>query len=52
LDGNSIFYRSDQDGKVWGIFVMRADGSNPRLLINNVPPDGERWPYETLSIGP
>ena len=52
LDGSLIFYRSDQDGKGWGIFVMRADGSNQRLLINNVQADGERWPYETLSVGP
>jgi tRNA A-37 threonylcarbamoyl transferase component Bud32 len=52
LDGNYIYYRSDQDGKLWGIFVMRADGSGQRLLINSVPADGERWPYETLSVGP
>ncbi|MCX7838787.1 MAG: protein kinase [Anaerolineae bacterium] len=52
LDGNSIFYRSDQDGKVWGIFVMRADGSARRLLINNVPPDGDNWARELLSVSP
>jgi TolB protein len=52
LDGNYVYYRSDQDGKLWGIFVMRADGSGQRLLINSVPADGERWPFETLSIGP
>ena len=52
LDGNSVFFRSDQDGKVWGIFVMRADGSGQRLLINNVPPDGDYWARESLSVGP
>ncbi len=52
LDGNSIFFRSDQDGKVWGIFVIRADGSGRRLLINNVPPDGDLWARELLSVGP
>lgn len=52
LDGNFIFYRSDQDGRVWGIFVMRADGTGRRLLINNVPPDGDHWARELLSVGP
>jgi TolB protein len=52
LDGNFIFYRSDQDGKAWGIFVMRADGSGRRLLINNAPPDGDLWARELLSVGP
>lgn len=52
LDGNFIFFRSDQDGKAWGIFVMRADGSGRRLLINNVPPDGDLWARELLSVGP
>ncbi len=52
VDGNFIFYRSDQDGRAWGIFVMRADGSSRRLLINNVPPDGEHWARELLSTSP
>lgn len=52
LDGNFIFYRSDQDGRVWGIFVIRADGSSRRLLINNVPPDGDNWARELLSVSP
>jgi Tol biopolymer transport system component len=51
-DGNFIFWRSDQEGKAWGIFVMRADGSEKRLIINNVAPDGERWGRESLSAGP
>jgi serine/threonine protein kinase len=52
LDGNFIFFRSDQDGKAWGIFVMRADGTGRRLLVNNAPPDGEHWARESLSVGP
>ena len=51
-DGNFIFWRSDQDGKGWAIYVMRADGSDKRLLINTVPPDNTRWGYESLSAGP
>jgi|GEM_PF-602945 len=52
LDGSFIFFRSDQDGKAWGIFVMRADGTGRRLLINNAPPDGDLWARELLSVGP
>jgi len=51
-DGNYIFWRSDQEGKGWAIFSMRADGSERRLIVNNVPPDGERWGRESLSAGP
>ena len=51
-DGNFVFWRSDQDGKGWAIYVMRADGSDKRLVINNTPPDGDRWGYESLSTGP
>ena len=51
-DGNFIFWRSDQGGTTWGIFSMRADGSDKRLLINNVMPDSERWGRESLSAGP
>jgi TolB protein len=51
-DGDFIFWRSDQDGKAWAIMVMRADGTNKRLIVDNVPPDGNRWAYESLSAGP
>jgi serine/threonine protein kinase len=51
-DGNFIFWRSDQDGKGWAIYVMRADGSDKHLVLNNTPPDGDRWGYESLSAGP
>jgi len=53
-DGNFIFWRSDQDGKGWAIYVMRADGSDKRLLINDTPPDSsEKWGgRESLSAGP
>ena len=50
-DGNFIFWRSDQNGKGWAIYVMRADGSDKHLLINDVPPDNTRWGYESLSAG-
>ncbi len=51
-DGNFIFWRSDQNGKGWAIYVMRADGSNQRLIIDKTPPDSSRWGYESLSAGP
>jgi TolB protein len=51
-DGNFVFWRSDQDGKGWAIYVMRADGSDKHLVINSTPPDGDRWGYESLSAGP
>ena len=50
-DGNFIFWRSDQDGKGWAVYAMRADGSDKHLLINNVSPDSTRWGYESLSAG-
>lgn len=51
-DGGSIFWRSDQNGTAWGIFVMNFDGSNPRRLINNVAPHPDFWGWESLSTGP
>ncbi|MDE3090638.1 MAG: PD40 domain-containing protein, partial [Chloroflexota bacterium] len=51
-DGSFIFWRSDQDGKGWAIFVMRADGSDKRLLISNALIDQDRWGYESLSASP
>lgn len=51
-DGNSIFWRSDQNGTAWAIYVMNADGTNPRRLINNVAPDPDFWGWESLSVGP
>ena len=50
-DGNFIFWRSDRNGAGWAIFVMRADGSNPRLLINNAPAS-INWGRESLSTAP
>lgn len=51
-DGQFIFYRSDQEGKEWAIFVMRSDGSNQRLLIPKVAPNATLWARESLSAGP
>ena len=51
-DGNFIFWRSDQDGKGWAIYAMRADGTDKHLVVNNTPPDGDRWGYESLATGP
>lgn len=51
-DGNFIYYRSDQEGKEWAIFVMRADGTDRRLLISKAPPNANLWAWESLSAGP
>jgi Tol biopolymer transport system component len=51
-DGGSIFWRSDQNGSAWAIYVMNADGSSQRRIINNVPPDPNLWGWESLSVGP
>ncbi|MBI3740724.1 MAG: PD40 domain-containing protein, partial [Chloroflexi bacterium] len=50
-DGNAIYWRSDQNGTAWAIYVMNADGSIPRVLIKNVPVD-DLWGRESLSTGP
>ena len=42
----------NQSGAGWAIFVMRADGANPRLLIPRVPTDGALWARESLGTGP
>jgi hypothetical protein len=49
-DGGSIFWRSDQNGTAWSIYVMNADGSNHRKLIDNVVPDPALWGWESLSV--
>jgi TolB protein len=53
-DGNYVFWRSDQNGKGWAIFVMRADGSDKHLIIDDTPPDqSDKWGgRESLSAGP
>jgi Tol biopolymer transport system component len=51
-DGGSIFWRSDQNGTAWAIYVMNFDGSNPRRVINNVAPHPDFWGWESLSVGP
>ncbi len=51
-DGSSILWRSDQDGTHWAISVMNADGTNPRKIIADAPPDQILWGWESLSVGP
>ncbi len=51
-DGGHILWRSDQNGTGWAIFVMDADGSNKRKVISDVPPDPNRWGWESLSVAP
>jgi TolB protein len=51
-DGGSIFWRSDQNGTAWAIYVMNADGTNPRKLIDNAIPDQDLWGWESLSAAP
>jgi len=51
-DGGSIFWRSDQNGSPWAIYVMNADGSNPRKIVDNVPPSPDFWGWESISAGP
>jgi eukaryotic-like serine/threonine-protein kinase len=48
-DGSAIAFMSDRDG--WGIWVMNADGSNPRKLTA-APGFGADWSNERLSWGP
>lgn len=50
-DGQSIAYVSDQGG-VWAVWVMNADGSNQRKLFNmKGSPDGKILRDETNSKG-
>lgn len=51
-DGTRIFYRSDQDGTEWAIFVMNADGSGKKKLYGPVPADTDFWGWDSLSVSP
>jgi hypothetical protein len=47
-DGGSIAFMSDRDGG-WGIWVMSADGSNPRRLFRVANGFGSDWENERLA---
>jgi hypothetical protein len=50
-DGHWLFYRSDQNGTGWAIYVIRVDGTGARKLVDAaVNPDD--WVYEKLAIAP
>lgn len=51
-DGTRIFYRSDQDGTEWAIYVMNADGSGKKKLYGPVPADQDFWGWDSLSVSP
>ena len=51
-DCGSIFWRSDQNGTAWAIYVMNADGTNPRKIYDNATPDQDLWGWESLSSAP
>ncbi len=50
-DGNTIAFASDRGG-TWGIWLMNADGSNVRKLIDVPTGFGGDWQNECLSWGP
>jgi uncharacterized protein YraI len=50
-DGAYIAFMSDRGGS-WGIWIMEADGSSPRLLVNVPQGFGPEWSAERLSWGP
>jgi TolB protein len=43
-DGAHIAFASDRDGGAFRIYVMRADGSDPRAVAADVPGRGQRRP--------
>ena len=51
-DGTRIFYRSDQEGTEWAIFVMNVDGTGKKKLYGPVPADQDFWGWDSLSVGP
>jgi Tol biopolymer transport system component len=50
-DGSYIAFMSDRGGG-WGIWIMEADGANPRQLVNVPQGFGVDWSEERLSWGP
>ena len=50
-DGRSIAFMSNRDGG-WGIWIMGADGSNPRKLVAVPDGFGAGWAEESLAWGP
>jgi len=51
-DGTHIFYRSDQEGTEWAIYVMNADGSGKKKLFGPVPADQDFWGWDSISVSP
>lgn len=49
-DGNYIAFMSNRSG--WGIWIMEADGANPRLLVAVPEGFGKLWDQDRLSWGP
>lgn len=51
-DGTRIFYRSDQDGTEWAMYVMNLDGSGKKKLYGPIPADQDFWGWDSLSVAP
>jgi len=49
-DGSSIAFMSDRDGG-WSVWLMNADGSNPRKLLAVPAGFGGDWANERLAWG-
>ena len=49
-DGKSVAFISDRAG--WSIWIMNADGSNPRKLVDVPEGFGTNWQEERLAWGP
>ncbi|OQY44435.1 MAG: hypothetical protein B6242_12675 [Anaerolineaceae bacterium 4572_78] len=47
-DGQHIVFRSARNG-TWQIWVMGADGSNPRMIIDDAP-ISDNWTFDRMSI--
>ena len=50
-DGNYIAFMSDRGGG-WGIWIMEADGANPRQLVAVPEGFGKLFDQDRVSWGP